>query len=106
MQVTLPAVKIIAVPAFHVPLLIVAKVYKNHFSNWERKLAKLEKPLLSHTTTNLSVLACLDVNHINDNPGYFTCDCVDSNDPCLAEGGCVVEERCPESDGQTTGIHV
>ena len=61
--------------------------------------------LLSHAITNLSVLACLDVNHINDNPGHFTCDCVDSDDPCLADGGCVVEERCPESDGQSTGIH-
>ena len=63
-------------------------------------------PLLSHAITNLSVLACLDVNHINDNPGYFTCDCVDSNNPCLADGVCVVEERCPKSDGKSTGIHV
>ena len=61
---------------------------------------------LSHAITNLSVLACFDVNHINDNPGHFTCDCVDSNNPCLADGGCVLEERCPESDGQSTGIHV
>merc|ERR1711997_135567 len=46
--------------------------------------------------------ACLNVNHINDNPGHFTCDCVDPNNSCLADGVCVVEGRCPQSDGQST----
>ena len=49
-------------------------------------------------------LACLDVNHVNDNPGHYSCDCVESSDPCLADGGCVLEARCPESDGDSTGI--
>ena len=50
-------------------------------------------------------LACLDVNHVNDNPGHYSCDCVESSDPCFADGGCVLEARCPESDGDSTGIH-
>ena len=49
-------------------------------------------------------LACLDVNHVNDNPGHYSCDCVESSDPCFADGGCVLEARCPESDGDSTGI--
>merc|ERR1719216_472243 len=28
--------------------------------------------------------ACLDVNHVNDNPGHYSCDCVESSDPCFA----------------------
>ena len=106
MQVTLLAVKITAVPAFLGALLIVAKVYKNHFTKLGKTISKKTSDIWNYRTTNLSVLACLDVNHINDNPGHFTCDCVDSNDACLADGGCVLEERCPESDGQSTGIHV
>ena len=49
---------------------------------------------------------CLNVNHIHDNPGHYTCDCVDSSDPCFADAGCVVEERCPESDGKSTGTNL
>ena len=41
MQVTLPAVKIIAVPAFLGPLLIVAKVYMNHFTKLGKKMGKI-----------------------------------------------------------------
>ena len=40
----------------------------------------------------------MNVNHIQVNPGYYSCDCVDSSNPCFADGSCVVEERCPEFD--------
>ena len=50
------------------------------------------------------LLACVNVNHIYDNPGYYTCDCVASNDQCLIDEHCEVEEKCPESNGQPTGI--
>lgn len=43
---------------------------------------------------------CMDVNHINDNPGFYTCDCVAPSDPCLADGECVPEAMCPDNDGQ------
>lgn len=43
---------------------------------------------------------CMDVNHINDNPGFYTCDCVAPSDPCLADGECVPEAMCPGTDGQ------
>merc|ERR1712154_745153 len=43
---------------------------------------------------------CEDVNHINDNPGYYTCDCVELDDPCLTDEVCVPEENCPDMDGQ------
>ena len=46
------------------------------------------------------------VNHIYDNPGYFTCDIVVSNDPCLTDQQCELENKCPESDGERTGIYV
>ena len=61
---------------------------------------------LYHTLTCVCLLGCSNVNHVNDNVGYFTCDCVSFNNPCLEEGGdCVLEERCPESDGESSGIH-
>ena len=46
------------------------------------------------------------VNHIYDRPGYLTCDCVSSNDPCLTDQQCELENKCPESDGERTGIYV
>ena len=46
------------------------------------------------------------VNHIYDNPGYFTCDIVVSDDPCLTDQQCELENKCPESDGERTGIYV
>jgi len=42
---------------------------------------------------------CVNVNHRNDNPGYYTCDCVPPSDPCLEDAECVVETKCPDSDG-------
>ena len=54
--------------------------------------------------TFVYVLGCLDVNHVNNNPPYYACDCVSFNDPCFASGGCVLEEECPESDGESSGI--
>ena len=52
-------------------------------------------------------LDCVYVNHIHDNPGYITCDCIYSDtDNCLDNEHCVRDERCPESDGQPAGIHV
>ena len=48
---------------------------------------------------------CANVNHVNDKPGYFTCGCVSSSDQCISSGSCVVEERCPESNGHFRGIH-
>ena len=59
-----------------------------------------------HTIKFVYFIACLNVNHIHDNPGHYTCDCVDSSDPCFADAGCVVEERCPESDGKSTGTNL
>jgi len=38
------------------------------------------------------------VNHINDNPGNYTCDIVFGDDPCFFSG-CVVEPNCPTMDG-------
>ena len=62
--------------------------------------------LLYHTIPFAFVLGCSDVNHVNNQPGHFSCDCVSFNNPCLEEdGGCVLEERCPESDGESSGIH-
>merc|ERR1719354_1488408 len=46
---------------------------------------------------------CVPVNNVEDNPGYYTCDCVDYNDECLSDGGCVVEMACPGVDGQAMG---
>lgn len=39
------------------------------------------------------------VNHMYDNPGFYSCDYVPDNDMCLAEGQCVIEELCPEVNG-------
>ena len=38
---------------------------------------------------------CVQVNHINDNPGYYTCQCVVESDQCLSDGECVREDNCP-----------
>ena len=65
----------------------------------------IKRPFLYHTIKFVFFIACLNVNHIHDNPGHYTCDCVDYSDPCLADGSCVTEERCPESDGKSTGIN-
>jgi len=46
-----------------------------------------------------SAESCIPVNHINDNPGYYTCDCVDPTDPCIADGVCRPESMCPSIDG-------
>merc|ERR1712079_538276 len=40
--------------------------------------------------------SCVPVNHVNDVPGELTCDCVESDDPCLLDGECVPEERCKD----------
>ena len=47
-------------------------------------------------------IGCVNVNHINDKPGYYTCDCVDPSDQCLADGTCVGEDECPAKDGHIT----
>jgi len=44
--------------------------------------------------------ACTNVNHVNDRPGYYTCDCVSPSDPCLADGECIEESMCPDMNGQ------
>eukprot|EP00493_Phyllostaurus_siculus_P026457 UN26802 len=44
--------------------------------------------------------SCVNVNNINDKPGFYTCSCVDSNDACLSSGQCVYEPACPASNGQ------
>jgi len=49
---------------------------------------------------------CVDVNHINDNPGFYTCSCVDPADNCLSDGGCVAESACPASNGQPIDCEV
>ena len=52
---------------------------------------------------NISILlACVNVNHIYDRPGYLTCERVPSNDPCLTDQVCEIENMCPGSDGLST----
>ena len=52
---------------------------------------------------NISILlACVNVNHIYDRPGYLTCERVPSNDPCLTNQVCEIENMCPGSDGLCT----
>ena len=58
--------------------------------------------LIVHNWSTFS--ACVNVSHVHDNPGHYTCDCLGSNDPCFEDGNCALEESCPESDGQPTGI--
>lgn len=43
---------------------------------------------------------CTDVNHITDNPGYYTCNCVEDSDDCVTAGLCPSTEFCPAKDGQ------
>lgn len=50
--------------------------------------------------------ACVNINHVNDDPGHLTCDCVRFNDECFEDGRCIREERCPEFDGQPTVVEV
>merc|ERR1711935_365969 len=45
---------------------------------------------------------CVDVSHVNDRPGYYTCDCVPEDDDCLTNGACILEPGCPSLDGQDT----
>merc|ERR1719394_1811915 len=47
-----------------------------------------------------SSASCVNVNHIYDNPGFYTCECVDPNESCIYSGDCVAEDACPSSDGQ------
>ena len=46
------------------------------------------------------------VNHIYDRPGYLTCERVPSNDPCLSDRVCELENECPRSNGRRSGIFV
>ena len=69
----------------------------------------LEYYISCHKITLTLFLDCVNVNHIEDNPGYITCECIYSNtdlEYCLDNELCVRDERCPESDGQPTGIQV
>lgn len=43
--------------------------------------------------------ACVTVNKVNINPGFYSCWCVLANDPCLMGGTCVPDAACPASDG-------
>ena len=45
------------------------------------------------------------VNHIYDRPGYFTCERVPSNDRCLTDQVCELENKCPGANGRRTGIY-
>jgi len=42
----------------------------------------------------------VNVSHVYDNPGNYTCDIVFGDDPCLFDSHCVVEPNCPAMDGQ------
>jgi len=46
------------------------------------------------------------VNRVLDNPGFFTCDCVDANDNCLLNGDCMKEPKCPLMDNQVRSLHI
>ena len=50
------------------------------------------------------LLGFVYVNHIYDRPGYFTCERVPSNDPCLSDRVCELENECPRSNGRRSGI--
>jgi len=43
---------------------------------------------------------CVNVNHVNDNPGFYACDCVDPADECLSSGDCVEEPNCPSKNDE------
>jgi hypothetical protein len=48
----------------------------------------------------ITLLGCVQVNHISDKPGYYSCDCLAPSDPCLLDGECVREDKCPSKDNQ------
>ena len=39
------------------------------------------------------------MNYINDNVGFYSCDCASESDHSLINGDCVEESLCPEVDG-------
>ena len=41
----------------------------------------------------------VNVNNVEDKPGFYTCDEVSSTDECLIDNGCVIEPNCPDMDG-------
>ena len=77
------------------------------FFNGEQKHQWIKISMLNLVSYNKIslILACLNVDFIHENPGHYTCDCVDSSDPCFADGSCVVTQRCPESNGKNAGIN-
>jgi len=44
--------------------------------------------------------SAVDVNHVNDNPGFYTCDVLSTDDSCFETKACVAEPLCPGVDGQ------
>ena len=44
----------------------------------------------------------IPTNHVHDNPGYYTCDCVSPDDGCFVHGHCRYEPGCPDLHGQPT----
>merc|ERR1712083_46524 len=52
---------------------------------------------------NATKAGCVWVNHIFDRPGFYTCECVPENFPCLYDGHCFKEWRCPSVHGQPGG---
>jgi hypothetical protein len=40
------------------------------------------------------------VNNYNDNPGFYSCDYVTLDNPCLEQHMCDIEPRCPQVDGE------
>jgi len=59
---------------------------------------------LPEATTIIAVYKadCVRVTRVNDNPGYYFCDCVYSGDSCFDSGYCVEETQCPAVNGQST----
>lgn len=46
---------------------------------------------------------CVYVNRPYDNPGFYTCDCIEPTESCFADGHCVAEALCPTHDGVLIG---
>jgi len=54
--------------------------------------------ILLLSTLALAEDDCVAVNHVYDNPGHLTCDCVPKDDPCISDKQCVPEDQCKDYD--------
>ena len=57
----------------------------------------------SITLPRCSSAGCVWVNHVNDNPGQRTCECVDPADACRRNGNCPDEPACDPANAAGAG---